>query len=374
MAQIVILGGGFGGAATAKALRSTGHDVVLVDARAESYLCGVNPAVIVGAAEPVSRSIASLAGDGVEFLMATIEDIDLDARTVRTGSSTIPYDVLVVALGVTYDWNAVPGALDGYSFYDQETTLRLRTALDRFDGGSIVIGVGGSPYRCPPAPFEAALMVDGALRERGIRQRSTLTVAIPEQAPMGVAGPATSDRIRGILEAAGISLLTGIRATSVTRSSITFSGGTTLEADVPITVPVHRLPPVLAATGLAGDLPFIPVNPSTLETSVSNVFAIGDTNGIPVGEKAGIPKAGVFASGQGTHVARVIAHRLGSAEDPGPYDGVGHCFLMLGRDRGAKIGGDFYADGGPDVSLDEPSAAGRQAKDEWEAAWKRFDI
>jgi sulfide:quinone oxidoreductase len=144
-----------------------------------------------------------------------------------------------------------------------------------------------------------------------------------------------------------------------------------MTADVAITVPVHRVPPVVAETGLTGGKPFVPVDPATLETSVADVFAVGDVNTIPLGENRGIPKAGVFAAGQGRHVARVIAARLGAGPDPGGYDGVGHCFLMLGEDLGAQIGGDFYGD---DIGLDEPSAAGRRAKDEWEAAWARFEV
>lgn len=217
-------------------------------------------------------------------------------------------------------------------------------------------------------------MIDDYLREKGARDRSSITVAIPEPAPLGVGGPEVSARIRGILDKAGIELRTGVRATAVRSDSIEFSDGVSLKADISIIVPVHRLPPVVEASGLAGDKPFVPVDRETLETVVSNVYAIGDVNGIPVGENAAIPKAGVFASGQGRHVAEVIGAKLGVCSAPGAYDGVGHCFLMLGYDTGAQVGGAFLAPDGPEVDLDEPSKAGRQAKDEWEAAWARFDI
>lgn len=376
VARIVILGGGFGGAATALALRGLApdHETFLVDRSAESYLCGVNPAVIVGGADPVSRSIAGLAERGVSWVQAEVGLIDLDTRVVATSSGELSWDYLVIALGVFYDWEAVPGSRDGYSFYNQESALRLRARLAEFDGGSIVIGIGGSPYRCPPAPFEAALMIDEFLTRRGVRERCKIRVAIPEPAPLGVAGPAVSSRIRGILDKAGIELRTGVQATTVSPNSITFSDGMSIEADVPIMIPVHRLPPVVAATGLANGRAFVPVDRETLQTELEGVYAIGDVNGIPVGENAAIPKAGVFAAAQGRHVAAVIAARLGVSPDPGPYDGVGNCFLMLGHESGAQIGGDFFAAGGPDVVLDEPSPAGRQAKDDWETAWARFEI
>lgn len=377
MARVVVLGGGFGGAAAARharSLLSDAHEIVVVDRATDSFLCGVNPAVIVGEAEPVSRSIARLEGGGLRYLRADVQRIDVESRTVTTSAGDEQGDFLILALGVRYDWDTVPGSTDAYSFYDRTSSLRLRDRLADFDGGSIVIGIGGSPYRCPPAPFEAALMIDGFLRRRSIRAESAITVAIPEPQPLGVAGPAAIARIRGILHDAGIQLRTGATLTEVADRSMVFADGTVLRADLAITIPVHRLQPTVDATGLAEGKPFLPVDRSTLETSAPNVFAVGDTNGIPIGEKAGIPKAGVFAAGQGRHVAAVIAARVGDGPDPGSYDGHGHCFLMFGSDSGSRVGGDFFAPDGPDVALDEPSSAGRRAKDEWEAAWARFEV
>jgi len=377
VARVVILGGGFGGAAAARRsaqLLGDGHSVVLIDREAESHLCGVNPAVVVGEAEPVARSIAELDGDGLAVVLAEIGRIDLAGRRVETSAGSEAWDHLVIALGVAYDGEAVAGNDLAHSFYDHDSAMRLRQRMAGFDGGSVVIASAGAPYRCPPAMFETALMIEGHLRGRRVRDRSSITVVIPEPQPMGVAGPATSARIRDMLDDAGVGLATGKRVVSVDTSGITFDDGSTAPADVPIVVPRHVLPPVVRASGVAGDAPFVPIDRRTLETSTPGVYAIGDVNTIPVGEKAAIPKAGVFAAGQGRHVAEVIAHRLGVVPDPGPYDGVGHCFLMLGPATGASIGGDFFAPDGPAVSLDVPSGEGRRAKDLWERAWARFEV
>lgn len=374
MASVLILGGGFGGAATAitaRELLGDSHDVAVVDRATESYLCGVNPAVITGDAEPMARSISGLTERGIRYLGTEITRIDFAGRTVETTAGVEPWDYLVVALGVSYDWEAVPGSSEAYSFYDTASATRLRQRLREFDGGSIAIGVGGSPYRCPPAPFEAILMIDSSLRQRGIRERSALTVVIPEPKPLGVAGAEASDRVTSILADRGITLGVGKRVATVAGKTMRFDDGSEVEADVPITVPVHRVPEVVSVSGLTGGKPFVPVDHDTLETVQPNVFAIGDVNTIPLGDNRGIPKAGVFAAGQGRHVAAVIASRLGTRPDPGGYDGIGHCFLMLGDDLGARVGGDFYA---ADVGLEVPSAAGRLAKDDWEKAWARFEV
>ena len=374
MATVLILGGGFGGAATAitaQELLGDSHDIAVVDRAAQSYLCGVNPAVITGEAEPMVRSISGLAERGIRYVGTEILSIDVEGGAVETAMGPEPWDYLVVALGVSYDWDAVPGSADAFSFYDTASATRLRQRLAGFGGGSIVIGVGGSPYRCPPAPFEAILMIDSYLRRRGIREDSDLTVVIPEPMPLGVAGPAASDRVTSVLTDRGITLGVGKRVDAVDGRTMRFDDGSAVDADIPITVPVHRVPNVVSTSGLSGDKPFVPVDHDTLETARPNIFAIGDVNTIPLGDKRGIPKAGVFAAGQGRHVAALIAFRLGTAPDPGGYDGVGHCFLMLGTDLGARVGGDFY---GADVGLEVPSAAGRLAKDEWEEAWARFEV
>jgi sulfide:quinone oxidoreductase len=376
MATVVVLGGGFGGASAAIAARDllpAEHEVIVVDRVGESYLCGANPAIIVGRQAPVTRSLTDLVDRGIRVVSGEIQRLDIAAGRIETSAGDLAWDHLVLALGVEYDWDAVPGSRDAFSFYDRNTTERLQRRIASFDSGSIVIGIGGSPYRCPPAPFEAALMIDAHLRARGSRENADITVAIPEPKPLAVAGEDAARRIGGLLADRDITLLTGRHVSRVEESEVVFDDGTQLTADVAITVPVHRVPAVVAASGITEGAPFVPVDRNTLETGVPGVFAIGDINTIPVGEKA-IPKAGVFAAGQGRHVAAVIAHRLGVGGDPGSYDGVGACFLMLGPDTGAELGGNFFAPGGPDVALGEASAEGRRAKTAFEEAWSDFSL
>ena len=112
---------------------------------------------------------------------------------------------------------------------------------------------------------------------------------------------------------------------------------------------------------------------ATLETSTANVFAIGDVNVVPSGDFA-IPKAGVFAAGQGTKVGEVIASRVNDSNAPEPYDGVGFCFMAYSGGRAATVGGEFLADGGPDTVLTDPSVAGNRSKERFERDWRSFKI
>jgi sulfide:quinone oxidoreductase len=371
--SVVVLGGGFGGAAAAIALRAirSPHSVVLIDREETGHLAGDNPFIVVGARRrhEVARHLGDL--EGVDFVAAEIERIGASDHIVHTSRGSYPFDYLVIALGSTYDWDAVPGARDGYGFYELEHAERLHERLRGFTGGTIAVGVAGAPIKCPPAPFEMMLMIDWWLRERGLRDVSELHVAIPGPAPLAIAGPGPSAMMASALEARGIVVHTGAAVTALDAGSMLLGDGTELSVDVPITVPIHRPPPVVG--DLLEGAPWMRVDRATLETPIPDVFAVGDVNVVPIGSAA-LPKAGVFAAGEGRTAGGVIAARIDEVEPPAPYDGVGHCFVAFSGGKGAEIGGRFFADGGPDVALATPSREGMEGKERFDERWKAFRV
>jgi len=373
MTNVVILGGGFGGAAAAVALRAARSplSVVLIDRQETGHLAGDNPFIVVGARRrhEVARHLRDL--EGVDFVEGEIERIAASDHVVHTSQGSFPFDYLVIALGSSYDWNAVPGARDGYSFYELEQAERLHERLQDFKGGTIAVGVAGAPIKCPPAPFEMLLMLDWWLRERGLRDATELHVAIPGPAPLAIAGPGPSAMMAGALASRGIVIHAAAAVTALDGGSMVLADGTELSVDVPITVPIHR--PPLVVVDLLDGAPWMRVDRATLETSIPDVFAVGDVNVVPIGPAA-LPKAGVFAAGEGRTAGGVIASRIDQVEPPGPYDGVGHCFVAFSGGQGAEIGGRFFADGGPDVALATPSREGMEGKERFDERWKAFRI
>jgi sulfide:quinone oxidoreductase len=200
-------------------------------------------------------------------------------------------------------------------------------------------------------------------------------VYIPEPGPLGVAGKEASVRVRAALDQRGIELVTAAGVTEVARDGreASFADGSSTSANIIATVPVHKMPDVVADSGVAGGKPWVPVNKATLETSTSNVFAIGDVNVVPSGDFA-IPKAGVFAAGQGTKVGEVIASRINQTDEPAPYDGVGFCYMAYSGGRSATVGGEFLAGGGPQTVLSDPTVSGMKSKDRFERDWRSFKI
>jgi sulfide:quinone oxidoreductase len=219
------------------------------------------------------------------------------------------------------------------------------------------------------------MMINWWTRKKGIRKDIDISVYIPEPAPIGVAGREASMRIRNALEQRSIELVTSAGVTEVapTGREASFADGSSTIADVIATVPVHRLPEVVVNTGIANGKPWVPINAATLETTTPDVFAIGDVNVVPAGDFA-IPKAGVFAAGQGTKVGEIIASRINETDKPGAYDGIGFCYLAYSGGRSATVGGEFLAEGGPSTVLSEPMVAGMKSKERFEKDWRSFKI
>ena len=298
----MVLGGGFGGPAAALAVRRLlppPHRVVLVDRSNHARLCGVNPLIAVGE-RPVTgltRSLDVVAAEGVEVVNAEVTAIDLAERRVEADEADWPFDQLVISLGAEYDWAAVPGSADAHTFYHYDGAIRLSRRLAAFEGGTVAVVVAGGPVKCPPASIEGALLIDEWARRAGIRDRVELHLAIPEPAPLAVAGPEASQRLVALLGEREITVHPSSALTDVCAAGTEarFADGSALSADVLVVVPVHRAPAVVDVSGLTTSKGWVPADPATLETEASGVFAIGDVNVVPTAT-AVLPKAGVFAS------------------------------------------------------------------------------
>lgn len=379
--NVVILGGGFGGvkaAITARALLPAEHQVTLIDRNRRTHICGALPLLIVGERETLqtSRSLGRLANRGIHYVQAEVTRIDAAGRTVRTAGGTFAFDHLIIATGAEYNWDAVPGAGAAHSFYDIGTARRLRARLARFKRGRVVIAVAAAPYKCPPAPYEAAMILRWHFKRTGASKGASIHCYTPEPMPLPVAGQSGCDVLARELASRGIDLHTnaGVKEVAADGMSASFTDGSSLDADVIITVPVHRVGGIVAESGVTGGKPWVPVNAATLETATQGVFAIGDVNAVMMGNGRPMPKAGLFASSEGETVARLIAARVLGSEPPPAFAGEGRCFLAYSGTQSGGVSGRFLVPGGPKVQLDPPSRSGMRAKERFEFDWRRFRI
>lgn len=280
----------------------------------------------------------------------------------------------MVALGAEPRADLVPGLTEhGVNLYDPEAVRAAAPCVAALDAGRVIVCLAGLPYKCPPAPFEAAMLLDAAFRRRGVREAIPITVITLQPALLPAAGPAGHAWLAGELERRGIEFRVGRALAAVEEDGLRFEDGEALACDLALVIPPHRPPAVVAGSALAGEGGWIRVDPGTLATDHPGVFAIGDCIHIPLGEKAALPKAGVLAEAQGKVVAAAIAAYATGGPAPSPYDGRGACFLETGADEPALVEGEIFAEGGPRVRIAEASPAHAAAKRRFEterlAAW-----
>jgi len=209
-------------------------------------------------------------------------------------------------------------------------------------------------YKCPAAPYEAAMLIESECRRRGIRPAVQLSLYSAEPGPMGVAGPEVSAAVRGMVEQKGIVYHPEHQIARVEGDQIVFTNGTRAGFDLLIHVPPLRPPRALSASGLTDASGWVPVDRSTMETRFPGVYAIGDVTMIPLAMGKPLPRAGVFAHGQAEAVARKIARAYGAKVPDARFDGHGSCFIEVGDGRAGFGAGDFYAEPRPLVKVRRP--------------------
>lgn len=355
--RIVVLGAGFGGLElTALLSEEAGEDldIVLID-KAEGFVFGFSKLdVMFGRELPqaVLNPFADIVKPGVRFVRTTVRAIDPGTRSVTTDDGTFDADILVVALGADLHPELTPGLVEGgHEFYSVAGAFALRDVLAAFPGGNVVVGLTSTPYKCPPAPSETALLVHDLLTSRGIRDVSTITLITPLPSPVPPS-PDASRMLLGAFDERGITFMPDrlVRGLDPERRVALLSDDTALPYDLFLGVPVHRAPAVVTESGLAVD-GWIPVDPLTLETAFPGVYAVGDVTSV------GTPKAGVFAEGQAAVVARRIIAQVRNEDQSATYDGHGICYMEVGRDQVAKVDVTFMAGQRPTGGLEGPDAA-----------------
>lgn len=369
--QIVILGAGFGGLEAATRLRQGLDDsveIVLID-KNDFFIIGFTKFdVMFGrrSVEDIKSYYQNIAIDGIRFVCDEIEQIDTDNSRVVTRGANFSYDFLIVALGADLAPEAIPGFNEGgYEFYSLQGAARLHPVIDSFDSGRILISIFSKPYKCPPAPYEAAFQLHDLFVRKGVRDKIEIDMLIPGPVPLPIARE-PSAQIEKMLAAKHINLHRKHRVTKLEpdKKMAFVEGGPSFSYDLFLGVPVHVPPPVVRESGL-GPKGWIPVDKTNLQTAVENVYAVGDVTTIPVGDFA-VPKAGAFAEAGAAVVVNDILNKLKNENNPVRYEAEGTCYIETGDDQVAGLDANFLGFGEPRVNLLGPSAEMRSDKESFE--------
>lgn len=362
--RIVILGAGFGGMEVGTIISESVGDeaeVTLID-RAEGFVFGYSKLDAMFGKTTIDAErlpYAEFVKPGVNLVRDTIVAIDAERRRVTTETGSYDADILVIALGAEYDYEATPGLTVNDEFYSVEGAEQMRGRLEAFQSGSVVIGVCDAPFKCPPAPSECALLLHDYLVRRGIRDRSTITITLPFMTPVPPS-PETSAALVTAFAERDIKFVKSTKVASLDhdRKVAVYRDGSEIAYDLFLGVPRHRAPEVVIASGLTVD-GSIPVDSATLATSVPGVYAIGDVS------TQGTPKAGVFAEGAARALAANIVAEVRGTGETGHHTGKGSCYIEFGAGRIGRVDVDFLSGPSPTGAFQEPSETMRILKEEF---------
>ncbi len=352
MDRTLILGGGVGGTLTANLLaRKLRHQlkagtatITVVDLTGDHvYQPGFMYIAMGGErASNLHRPERSLLDNRVALVVGTAVRVDETAKTVELADGQcLAWDHLVLATGS----RIVPESIkhfgtEAHHFYSADAAVALRAALDRFNGGRIVIGIAGMPYKCPPAPLEVAFLIESELRVRGLRDRATIEFCSPIGRAFTI--ESVSDMATPILEEKGIELHTffNVEAIDRDRKVVVSLEGEELAYDLLILVPPHKGQQFLIDSGLApAPGGWLPTDRETLQVGGrSHVFALGDATDLP------LSKAGSTAHFEAPVVAERIAAAVLGREPSGKhaaYHGKVMCFFEIGDGKGTMLSFDY---------------------------------
>lgn len=376
----LILGAGIGGIVAAETLRKLlppEHRVVVVERERDHVFAPSLLWYMTGGNGPNSftRPLAALSAKGIELVAGEITRIDPAALSVEVAGKTLTGDAVIVALGADYAPEAIPGLAEaGHNLYTPAGAQGIRAALDGFEGGRIVVLTATPAYKCPAAPYEAAMLVDAYCKKRKLRKNTEVALYAAEPMPMPVTGPVVGGQIKTMLEKKGIAYFPGHQVTKVEVGTLHFADGTTAAFDLLLYVPPHRAPAVVKEAGLCAESGWVAVDRETMETKFPNVFAIGDVTSIPLKMGRPLPKAGVFANGQAEVVAKNIARAWTGQGEAARFDGHGMCFVEIGNGMAGIGSGNFYAEPLPAVRMRFPNPLWHIGKILYEKYWlyRRF--
>ena len=364
--RVVIVGGGFGGASAARALRSIAPSaqVTLVEPDTTFTACPFSNEVIAGLREIDAQRFTyrAIATSGVMVVPAAATAIDPVARTVTTSGGMLPYDRLILSPGIDIIWNGLPGYDEAaanrmpHAWKAGEQTLLLRRQLEAMpDGGVVVMTVPANPYRCPPGPYERASLIAWYLRTRKPRSKLIVLDAKDAFSKQKLFQQAWARFYPGLLE--WVSLSDGGKAVRADASAMTVETefGKHQGAVVNI-IPPQKAGAIAAITGVADRTGWCPIDPVTFESKlVPNIHVIGDA-----AIAGAMPKSAFAANAQAKVCAQAVADLL-AGQPPSEPKLVNTCYSLVKPEYGISVAGVYRPDKG--LLADVPGAGGTSPLD-----------
>lgn len=366
MARIVVLGGGVSGVVATRILDQhlTGdHSVTFVD---ESQFHEFKPQYLrlltkENEQDDLTEDLSQLESEVVTFEQSRVEAIQPGENTIETSDGKRDYDFLIVGLGTQLGEDQYPGFVDhAHHVFSARAAKEYRSALENFDGGTLVTGVSSLPYICPAAPVEAALLSEDFLDRRGVRERTDIHFVFPGEKPVAKAGDHVGDMAVEALEEKNITYHSHWKLDEIDPKEqvVRPEDGPDLEYDLLSLSPPHNPSGPVAESSLADDSGWVPVDRKTLRTNTENVYAVGDVAKVNIrNSDTPMPKAGVFARKHAEVAAHQILNQIGVKSTDREFDGIGQCFLVSRNGswgRASALEANFFHESPPETTVKWP--------------------
>ena len=357
----MILGGGFGGLAAANEIRknlpASQIKISVIDKK-DWFMVGFAKLWIVNGTRTFENSIGSLnelRKKEINFIKEEITKINLHNKNIETRNGILSYDFLIIAMGAVLSPEKIPGLSEnGMNLYDHNQLTEIHNKIKKIKSGKIAISIMGMPYKCPPAPFEASLLIDSMLRQEGVRNSIEIHLYSPAPITLPVAGIEISQQILNLINSENIIFHDSCKIKSVEKNKLIFQNGEA-EFDLLLAIPPHIAPKVIYESGLAKEGGFILID-RECKTPFEDVYAVGDVTTLTVNNIASVPKAGIFAEGEAITVAQNIISKIESKNEFSLFDGKGGCFIESGRNTASLIEVDMFSEPKPSTNLTESTA------------------
>ena len=346
--RIAVLGGGFGGATCARALRGAdpGFEITLVEPNPTFTACPFSNAVIAGLRDIAAQRFGydAIRAQSITVAQDQATAVDPQAKRVTLrGGSSLDYDRLVLAPGIAIRWDGLPGYDEAaatvmpHAWIAGEQTLLLRRQLEAMpDGGTVVISAPANPFRCPPGPYERASLIAYYLKTNKPRSKVIILDAKDSFSKQRLFEDAWRQLYPGLLE--WVSLSNGGKVTSVdAKTRALATDFATYKADVANVIPPQRAGRIAELAGAADRTGWCPIDPVSFESRLQpNIHVIGDA-----AIAGAMPKSAFAANAQAKVCADAIAALL-HGETPSPPKLINTCYSLVAPDYGISIAGVYH--------------------------------
>lgn len=383
--QVVVVGGGFGGATAAKYIKrfNPAVDVTLVEVNRTFHTCPFSNLVLAGERqlESIEHNYDELKNAyGVKVIHARAEDVDPVAHSLRLSNGrTLHYDRLVLSPGIDFRWDALEGydeaaaQLAPHAWKAGPQTALLRRQLEAMpNGGTFIMSVPADPFRCPPGPYERASLIAHYFAQHKPRSKILILDSKDNFSKQGLFTQAWRELYGERIEWVGLSNDGKVTRVDAARGEVETEFGTKHKGAVLNVIPPQKAGIIAARAGVTNAGGWVPVKANTFEAQqVEDIYVIGDAS-----IAAPMPKSGFTANAQGKVVAAAIVSSLAGL---GPIEPVwsNTCYSLVSPDYGISVAGVYRAQDGQLISVPgsgglspaDASLAFRKAEAEYAVGW-----